>query len=107
MSRPPMSARRSPRESRRKKAPEEESESKEDDNESASPVVSASSWNNVDRGRSRVRRLSNSFSEESLRRRCVSLGLHVRMMHSSVVIDRGYHTIVSSFNKVFHLERRW
>ena len=25
--------------------------------------------------------------------------------HSSYI--RGYHSIVSSFNKVFHLERRW
>jgi len=24
-----------------------------------------------------------------------------------VISSRGYHTIVSSFNKVFHLERRW
>ena len=39
-----------------------------DDNKSSSPVPSPGSWN-VDRGRSRVRRPSNPFSEDSLRRR--------------------------------------
>ena len=38
--------------------------------QSTSPVPSPGSWNNVDRGRSRVRRPSNPFSENSLRRRC-------------------------------------
>ncbi|TRM60726.1 kinase-like domain-containing protein [Schizophyllum amplum] len=41
-----------------------------------------------DRGRSRVRRPSNPFSEDNLRR-------------------RGYHSLMSSFGKVFHVERRW
>ncbi|KAF8963409.1 kinase-like domain-containing protein [Flammula alnicola] len=88
MSRPAKSPRRSPRESRVRRARDAASESKDDDDVSSSPVAaSPGSWN-VDRGRSRVRRPSNPFSEESLRR-------------------RGYHTIVSSFQKVFHLERRW
>ncbi|KAL1686434.1 kinase-like protein, partial [Schizophyllum commune] len=41
-----------------------------------------------DRGRSRVRRPSNPLSEDNLRR-------------------RGYHSLMSSFGKVFHVERRW
>ncbi|KAF9482651.1 Pkinase-domain-containing protein [Pholiota conissans] len=85
MSRPGNSPRRSPREPRRRRR---EGGSKDDDDNYSSPVApSPGSWN-VDRGRSRVRRPSNPFSEDSLRR-------------------RGYHTIVSSFQKVFHLERRW
>ncbi|KAE9401085.1 kinase-like protein [Gymnopus androsaceus JB14] len=56
------------------------------DNESSSPQPSPS-WN-VTRGRSRVRRPSNPFSDESLRR-------------------RGYHTLQSSFGKAFHVEKRW
>ncbi|KAF8909399.1 kinase-like domain-containing protein [Gymnopilus junonius] len=79
MSRPAKSPRRSPREGGHRRRREDEV--------SSSPAVSPGSWN-VDRGRSRVRRPSNPFSEESLRR-------------------RGYHTIVSSFQQVFHLERRW
>ncbi|KAK7061099.1 hypothetical protein VNI00_000835 [Paramarasmius palmivorus] len=48
---------------------------------------SPGSWN-VDRGRSRTRRSSNPLSEENLRR-------------------RGYHSLQSSFGKVFHVEKRW
>ncbi|KAF8636393.1 hypothetical protein AX17_003575 [Amanita inopinata Kibby_2008] len=55
--------------------------------QSSSPRPSPGSWN-VDRGRSRVRRSSNAFSEENLRR-------------------RGYHSLLSSFGKVFHVEKRW
>ncbi|KAG2011518.1 CMGC/MAPK protein kinase [Coprinopsis cinerea AmutBmut pab1-1] len=58
-----------------------------DNNKSSSPVPSPGSWN-VDRGRSRVRRPSNPFSEDNLRR-------------------RGYHSLHSSFGKVFHVEKRW
>ncbi|KAF9530353.1 kinase-like domain-containing protein [Crepidotus variabilis] len=88
MSRPARSPRRSPRESRRRRDNEDQSPSRGNADGSSSPVqASPSSWN-VDRGRSRVRRPSNAFSEENLRR-------------------RGYNTIISSFNKVFHLERRW
>ncbi|GLB41804.1 putative protein tyrosine kinase [Lyophyllum shimeji] len=54
---------------------------------STSPAPSPGSWN-VDRGRSRVRRSSNPFSEENLRR-------------------KGYHSLLSSFGKVFHVEKRW
>ncbi|KAL0576457.1 hypothetical protein V5O48_005532 [Marasmius crinis-equi] len=54
---------------------------------STSPAASSGSWN-VDRGRSRVRRSSNPFSEENMRR-------------------RGYHSLHSSFGKVFHVEKRW
>ncbi|KAF9453570.1 Pkinase-domain-containing protein [Macrolepiota fuliginosa MF-IS2] len=57
------------------------------DDKTTSPRPSPGSWN-VDRGRSRVRRASNPFSEESLRR-------------------RGYHSLSSSFGKVFHVEKRW
>ncbi|KDR80506.1 hypothetical protein GALMADRAFT_135654 [Galerina marginata CBS 339.88] len=87
MSRPAKSPRRSPRGSRQRRAHDNGAKSNHDDDVSSSPVASPGSWN-VDRGRSRVRRPSNPFSEESLRR-------------------RGYHSIVSSFQKVFHLERRW
>ncbi|PPQ63319.1 hypothetical protein CVT24_006764 [Panaeolus cyanescens] len=83
---PTMSSKRSPRETRRRRTKDRRSQSK-DDETSSSPAASPTSWN-VDRGRSRVRRPSNPFSEESLRR-------------------RGYHSIVSSFDKIFHLERRW
>ncbi|KAF9462865.1 kinase-like domain-containing protein [Collybia nuda] len=54
---------------------------------SSSPVPSPGSWN-VDRGRSRVRRPSNPFSEDNLKR-------------------KGYHSLLSSFGKVFHVEKRW
>ncbi|KAH6916085.1 CMGC/MAPK protein kinase [Coprinopsis sp. MPI-PUGE-AT-0042] len=57
------------------------------DEASTSPVPSPSSWN-VDRGRSRVRKPSNPFSEDNLRR-------------------KGYHSLLSSFGKVFHVEKRW
>ncbi|TFK32778.1 kinase-like domain-containing protein [Crucibulum laeve] len=71
---------------RRRRGSREESKPDED-SKSTSPLPSPGSWN-VDRGRSRVRRPSNPFSEESLRR-------------------RGYHSLLSSFGKVFHVERRW
>ncbi|KZT27846.1 Pkinase-domain-containing protein, partial [Neolentinus lepideus HHB14362 ss-1] len=45
------------------------------------------SWDG-NRGRSRVRRMSNPTSEENLRR-------------------RGYHALHSSYGKVFHVEKRW
>ncbi|KAJ3770616.1 kinase-like protein [Lentinula raphanica] len=61
-------------------------QSKEHGTESSSPHPSPS-WN-VDRGRSRVRRPSNSYTDQSLRR-------------------RGYHTLQSSFGKAFHVEKRW
>jgi len=72
MSRPARSPRRSPRESRRRReCVDEPSLSKDNDDVSSSPaIVSPSSWN-VNRGRSRARRLSNAFSEENLRIRCV------------------------------------
>lgn len=60
---------------------------KGDIGKSSSPLPSPGSWH-VDRGRSRVRRPSNPFSEDSLRR-------------------RGYHSLLSSFGKVFHVEKRW
>ncbi|THU99147.1 Pkinase-domain-containing protein [Dendrothele bispora CBS 962.96] len=58
-----------------------------DDNKTTSPLPSPGSWN-VDRGRPRVRRPSNSFSADSLKR-------------------RGYHVLQSSFGKPFHVEKRW
>lgn len=61
--------------------------SKGDNAKSSSPLPSPGSWH-VDRGRSRVRRPSNPFSEDSLRR-------------------RGYHSLLSSFGKIFHVEKRW
>lgn len=72
MSQSRRSPRRSPRRSsrghrrRRSRARSNEGE----DEKTTSPRPSPGSWN-VDRGRSRVRRPSNPFSEESLRRRCV------------------------------------
>ncbi|KAF8661297.1 hypothetical protein AX16_001396 [Volvariella volvacea WC 439] len=81
MSIPRASARRhaSPRRARAR--------SKQGDDKSTSPVPSPGSWH-VDRGRSRVRKTSNPFSDENLRR-------------------RGYHSLLSSFGKVFHVEKRW
>ncbi|KAI5124288.1 hypothetical protein M0805_005135 [Coniferiporia weirii] len=61
---------------------------RENDKESSSEDKgSPGSWN-VDRGRSRTRRLSSSASGDNLRR-------------------RGYHALFSSFGKVFHVEKRW
>ncbi|KAL0953605.1 hypothetical protein HGRIS_004813 [Hohenbuehelia grisea] len=75
-----VSPRRSPTSRRRRsRAPK--------DDEESSPQPSPGSWN-VDRGRSRVRRPSNPFSEDNLRR-------------------KGYHSVMSSYGKVFHLEKRW
>ncbi|KAJ6591684.1 kinase-like protein [Mycena vulgaris] len=51
------------------------------------PAPSANS-HTVDRGRSRVRRPSNSFSENDMKR-------------------KGYHSLHSSFGKVFHVKKRW
>lgn len=61
--------------------------SKGRDGRTSSPAPSPGSWN-VDRGRSRVRKPSNPFSEDNLRR-------------------KGYHSLLSSFGKVFHVEKRW
>ncbi|KAF9557338.1 Pkinase-domain-containing protein [Agrocybe pediades] len=83
MSRPAKSPPREPRRRAR-----DHSKSREGDEASSSPVASPGSWN-IDRGRSRVRQPSNPFAEDSLRR-------------------RGYHSIASSsFQKIFHLEKRW
>ncbi|KAH7890751.1 kinase-like protein [Phlebopus sp. FC_14] len=57
------------------------------DDQSSSPIASPGS-ENMHRGRSRVRRPSNKFSEHHMRK-------------------RGYHTFMSSFGKVFHVEKRW
>lgn len=75
--------------SRRSASPRRVARSKGNKDRSPSPQPSPSSWN-VDRGRSRVRRPSNPFSEDNLRR-------------------KGYHTLVSSFGngRVFHVEKRW
>ncbi|KAG6812745.1 hypothetical protein H0H92_000791 [Tricholoma furcatifolium] len=62
-------------------------ESKSKDAKATSNAAYSESWN-VDRGRSRQRRSSNPFSEENLRR-------------------KGYHSLLSSFGKVFHVEKRW
>ncbi|KXN86581.1 Mitogen-activated protein kinase SLT2/MPK1 [Leucoagaricus sp. SymC.cos] len=85
MSQSRRSPRRSPRGHRRRRSRDSSKEG--EDGKTTSPRPSPGSWN-VDRGRSRVRRASNPFSEESLRR-------------------RGYHTLSSSFGKVFHVEKRW
>ncbi|KAJ3561800.1 hypothetical protein NP233_g9974 [Leucocoprinus birnbaumii] len=89
MSQSRRSPRRSPRRSsrgHRRRRSRGHSKDGEDD-KTTSPRPSPGSWN-VDRGRSRVRRTSNPFSEESLRR-------------------RGYHSLSSTFGKVFHVEKRW
>ncbi|KAK2463685.1 hypothetical protein APHAL10511_004436 [Amanita phalloides] len=57
------------------------------DDRTSSPQPSPGSWT-VHRGRSRVRRSSNAFSDDNLRR-------------------RGYHSLLSSFGKIFHVEKRW
>ncbi|KIK60367.1 hypothetical protein GYMLUDRAFT_85374 [Collybiopsis luxurians FD-317 M1] len=75
----------SPKSSQRRRVNRDQS-NEQAANESSSPHRSPS-WN-VDRGRSRVRRPSNSLADHSLRR-------------------RGYHTLQSSFGKAFHVEKRW
>lgn len=57
------------------------------DNESSSPIPSPSSGTQ-DRGRSRTRRPSNQLPEHSMRK-------------------RGYHSFMTSFGKMFHVEKRW
>ncbi|KIJ20869.1 hypothetical protein PAXINDRAFT_66834, partial [Paxillus involutus ATCC 200175] len=76
------------------------------DNQSSSPVASAAS-ESLDRGRSRVRQRSNQLLEHYSNKKrygydscpLYSLG---RFKHR-----RGYHTFMSSFGKVFHVEKRW
>ncbi|EKM81834.1 hypothetical protein AGABI1DRAFT_54872 [Agaricus bisporus var. burnettii JB137-S8] len=89
MSQPRRSPKSSPRRSSRGHRRRRSRPGSNDDNDEkpTPPRPSPGSWN-VDRGRSRVRRPSNPFSEESLRR-------------------RGYHSLASSFGKVFHVEKRW
>lgn len=72
--------------------------------ESSSPQPSPGSWN-VDRGRSRVRRPSNPFSEDNLRRRFPYFPRN--HLHLTDLCFRGYHSLLSSFGKVFHVEKRW
>ncbi|KAF8074985.1 kinase-like protein [Lyophyllum atratum] len=82
---PPQSpGKRSPRGHRRR---ESRARSKGNEPKSTSPMPSPGSWN-VDRGRSRVRRTSNPFSEENLRR-------------------KGYHSLLSSFGRSFTSRGRW
>ncbi|KAH8832603.1 kinase-like protein [Flagelloscypha sp. PMI_526] len=71
---------------------DEDPRAKEGDKSDSPAAQSPGSWN-VQRGRSRVRRPSgssgdNPFSEENLKK-------------------RGYHSLYSSFGKVFHVEKRW
>lgn len=57
------------------------------DDESSSPIPSPGSGTQ-DRGRSRTRRPSNQLPEHYMRK-------------------RGYHTFMTSFGKMFHVEKRW
>ncbi|KAG2157844.1 kinase-like protein [Suillus bovinus] len=57
------------------------------DDESSSPIPSPGSGTQ-DRGRSRTRRPSNQLPEQCMRR-------------------RGYHSFMTSFGKMFHVEKRW
>ncbi|KAG1760127.1 Pkinase-domain-containing protein [Suillus occidentalis] len=57
------------------------------DDESSSPIPSPGSGTQ-DRGRSRIRRPSNQLPEHSMRK-------------------RGYHSFMTSFGKMFHVEKRW
>jgi hypothetical protein len=78
---------------------------------SSSPQPSPGSWD-VDRGRSRTRRPSVPQSEltGSRRHKCVIsilvAGLSIRQVHLLLRL-RGYHALLSSFGKVFHVEKRW
>ncbi|KLO19068.1 kinase-like protein [Schizopora paradoxa] len=78
--------RRSPEGSRRRSAGRRRSSSRDKESSSVDKGT-PESWN-IDRGRSRTRRPSNPVSEDNLRR-------------------RGYHSLFSSFDKVFHVEKRW
>ena len=77
------------------------------DQTSSEDKASPGSWN-IDRGRSRTRRPSNPVSENNLRRRSVEL-MHAKPEEpfTRLTLHRGYHTLYSSFGKVFHVERRW
>ncbi|KAG2145123.1 Pkinase-domain-containing protein [Suillus clintonianus] len=57
------------------------------DDESSSPIPSPGSGTQ-DRGRSRTRRPSNHLPEHNMRK-------------------RGYHSFMTSFGKMFHVEKRW
>lgn len=57
------------------------------DDESSSPIPSPGS-DTQDRGRSRIRRPSNQLPEHHMRK-------------------RGYHSFMTSFGKIFHVEKRW
>ncbi|KAG1746648.1 Pkinase-domain-containing protein [Suillus paluster] len=57
------------------------------DNESSSPIPSPSS-DTQDRGRSRIRRTSDQLPDHNMRK-------------------RGYHSFMTSFGKMFHVEKRW
>ncbi|EIN06099.1 Pkinase-domain-containing protein [Punctularia strigosozonata HHB-11173 SS5] len=81
------SGRRASRPSRAVSRSKSRSRSKESKKGSSSSVE-ASPGSFPARGRSRVRRPSNPFSDENLRR-------------------RGYHSLISSFGKIFHVEKRW
>ncbi|KAI6044306.1 Pkinase-domain-containing protein [Pisolithus marmoratus] len=59
---------------------------KENDNQSSPPIASDDS--ELDRGRSRARRKSSQLTECNMRK-------------------KGYHLFMSSFGKVFHVEKRW
>lgn len=82
------------------------SSSSSSDDQSSSPIASAAS-ESVDRGRSRIRRRSNQLSElHNTRKRYSQFGYHVAF-ESITVYLRGYHTVMSSFGKTFHVEKRW
>lgn len=82
----------------------------EGEESSSEDKASPGSWN-VDRGRSRTRRPSNTVTEDSLRRRCVCHITHSKILAQFFSLSfphyRGYHALVSSFGKVFHVEKRW
>lgn len=76
------------------------------DDPSSSPIASAAS-ESVDRGRSRVRRRSNQFNEHHSTRKRYSQFAHHVSIGLIAACRRGYHTFMSSFGKIFHVEKRW
>ncbi|OJA10680.1 hypothetical protein AZE42_01047 [Rhizopogon vesiculosus] len=58
------------------------------EDESSSPIVPSPGSGAEDRGRSRIRLPSNHFPEYNMKK-------------------RGYHSFMTSFGKMFHVEKRW
>lgn len=87
-------------------------EQSQDQHKSSTPPTSLESSEGR-RGRSRTRTASNVHShvtdldaEGNAERQCVPT-VAVRDVSIDISFVRGYHALVSSFGKIFHVEKRW